>query len=152
MYSIEIEAHTSATPELVNELIQLSQQVTELDSGLTLADFNARMLDTQALILLARVEGELAGFKLGYALGSDTFYSWLGGVQADFRRLGLAKEMLLYQEKWAKAQGFSQIHVKTRNCYPAMINMLISNQYQIADLVADSQNLSKNKLYLQKRV
>ena len=152
MYSIEIEAFSSATPELLNEIVNLSQQITELDQGLTQQAFEQRMLNSQALILVARVEGELAGFKLGYAKNDREFYSWLGGVAPDFRQLGLAKEMLQYQEKWAKARGYHQIQVKTRNCYTAMLNMLISNNYQITDLQTDPANLARHKLHLQKSV
>ncbi|QIR16285.1 GNAT family N-acetyltransferase [Shewanella aestuarii] len=109
-----------------------------------------RLACHDCLILLAYVEGEVAGFKLGYAKTDGEFYSWLGGVLPDFRQLGLAKSMLEYQERWAQQQGYSLITVKTHNHFNAMLNMLVSSQYQITAIDTDKANVSLNKLHLQK--
>jgi len=152
MYSIEIKAESSLTPELTTQLIQLSQQIPELDRPLTSEVLNLRLQGKKCLILVAYVEGELAGFKLGYEQENAIFYSWLGGVASDFRRLGLAQSLLEYQETWACRQGYNHIQVKTMNRFPAMLNLLISNQYLITELSADPKSLVDHKLHLRKSI
>lgn len=152
MYSIEIKAESGLTPELATQLIQLSQQIPELDRPLTSEVLNQRLQGKKCLILVAYVEGELAGFKLGYEQEEAIFYSWLGGVASDFRRLGLAQSLLEYQETWARRQGYNHIQVKTMNRFPAMLNLLISNQYLITELSADPKSLVDHKLHLRKSI
>lgn len=152
MYSIEIKAESSLTPELAAQLIELSQQIPELDHPLTNEVLDQRLQGKTCLILVAYVEGELAGFKLGYEQEEAIFYSWLGGVAFDFRRLGLAQSLLEYQETWARRQGYNHIQVKTMNRFPAMLNLLISNQYLITELTADPKSLVDHKLYLCKSI
>ncbi|MGI2182568.1 GNAT family N-acetyltransferase [Shewanella oncorhynchi] len=152
MYSIEIKAESSLTPELAAQLIQLNQQIPELDHPLTNEVLDQRLQGKTCLILVAYVEGELAGFKLGYEQEEAIFYSWLGGVAFDFRRLGLAQSLLEYQETWARRQGYNHIQVKTMNRFPAMLNLLISNQYLITELTADPKSLVDHKLHLCKSI
>ncbi|WP_028766754.1 GNAT family N-acetyltransferase [Shewanella fidelis] len=152
MYTIEIEAVTEFTPATLAQVESVYRIIPEFESGYSREEISKRLLAGPALLLIAKVEGEVAGFKLGYQTEEQVFYSWLGGVAPDFRGLGLAKSLLEYQEKWAKEQGYQRIDVKTRNCFPAMLNMLISSQYQITAMINDAHNHSQNKLHLQKQV
>lgn len=152
MYSIEIQALTALTPELTEQLVELSQQIPELDRPLTSQILAERLTGKTCLILLAYVEAELAGFKLGYGQDETRFYSWLGGVASDFRRLGLAQSLLEYQETWAHRQGYRHIQVKTMNRFPAMLNLLIRNQYLITELSTDPKNLIDHRLHLSKSI
>ena len=152
MYNLEIREFTDATDTVCQLIAQLTQQVPELDCPHTQADIQQRLSATPCLILIAYVEGEAAGFKLGYARHDTEFYSWLGGVLPDFRQLGLAKSMLEYQEKWAAHKGYATLSVKTRNHFHAMLNMLVSRHYQITAIEADQSNISQHKLHLQKQL
>lgn len=152
MYSIEIKAETKLTSELAIQLVELSQQIPELNRPLTHEILAERLDGKTSLILLAFVEGELAGFKLGYEQEETIFYSWLGGVALDFRRLGLAQSLLEYQETWARRQGYNHIQVKTMNRFPGMLNLLINNRYMITELKADPRSLVDHKLHLSKTI
>ncbi|MCL1049839.1 GNAT family N-acetyltransferase [Shewanella abyssi] len=152
MYTIEIEAVTEFTAEALALLSSAYDAIPEFDQPYSSQEISNRLLATPSLLLIAKIEGEVAGFKLGYQTAENVFYSWLGGVAPDYRGLGLAKSLLEYQERWAREQGYSRIEVKTRNCFPAMLKMLINNQYQITAMTADNQHLSQNKLHLQKQV
>jgi len=152
MYTLAIREFTDATNTVCQLIAQLTQQVPELDSPQTQADIQQRLNSAPCLILIAYVEGEVAGFKLGYAKHDTEFYSWLGGVLPDFRQLGLAKSMLEYQEKWVAHKGYVTLSVKTRNQFNAMLNMLVSRQYQITAVEADQSNISQHKLHLQKQL
>ncbi|QQX80442.1 GNAT family N-acetyltransferase [Shewanella sp. KX20019] len=152
MYTIEIEAVTEFTPEVLTLLGSIYDAIPEFEQPYSNQEISSRLLATPSLLLLAKIEGEIAGFKLGYQMTDEVFYSWLGGVSPDYRGLGLAKSLLEYQERWTREQGYSRIDVKTRNCFPVMLKMLINNHYQITAMTADCQHLSQNKLHLQKLV
>ncbi|MEM1081592.1 MAG: GNAT family N-acetyltransferase, partial [Pseudomonadota bacterium] len=64
-------------------------QVPELDRYVSLEDFNIKLAEG-SLVLVAEIEGEAAGFKVGYPLSENTFYSWLGGVLPGYRQQGVA--------------------------------------------------------------
>lgn len=152
MYSIEIEAITEITPKIIEQLVSLCDAIPEFERPYSRQVLESRLHNTHALLLIARIEGEVAGFKLGYQTCDNVFYSWLGGVIPDFRGLGLASSLLAFQENWASKKGYARIEVKTRNCFPAMLNMLIASQYQITAMTADAGHPSQNRLHLQKTV
>ena len=83
------------------------------------------------LALVYCVDGRDVGFKLGFALNAEEFYSWIGGVLPKARGTGAAQAMLEFQEAWARQQGFQRLRVKSMNRYPAMLRLLIRNSYQI---------------------
>ncbi|WP_394390707.1 GNAT family N-acetyltransferase [Shewanella woodyi] len=150
MYQVEIVQTTIVTPELLQSLMELNQAIPEFDNAYPMTEYQIRLSDKPMLALFIKVEGEVAGFKLGYELNNGQFYSWLGGILPEFRGLGLAKQLLLAQECWAKEQGYHQIEVKTLNRFTSMLKMLISNQYQITNLKQDTDKLELNKISLQK--
>ncbi|WP_144211660.1 GNAT family N-acetyltransferase [Shewanella donghaensis] len=149
MLNIQIVAHTELTSDVANKIALISSRIHELDRAQTIESLQDRIGNNPCLLLIAYVEGELAGFKIGYQLNDDCFYSWLGGVDADFRKLGLAQSMLEHQEKWATGQGYLRLEVKTRNEFKAMLNMLVANHYQITK-IETAAIISRNKLFLQK--
>jgi predicted GNAT superfamily acetyltransferase len=96
------------------------------------AEFERRLSNDSALILIAYESSALAGFKLGYDRYRDgSWYSWLGGVTPAFRGRGIANALREYQEGWARSAGYRRIYVKTRNRFGAMRAMLASAGYQV---------------------
>lgn len=145
MYRVEVVQATLVTPELLHNLLELSQAIPEFDNAYPIAEYQTRLSGKPMLALFIKVEGEVAGFKLGYELNNGQFYSWMGGILTELRGLGLAKQLLLAQE-----QGYHRIEVKTLNRFTSMLKMLISNQYQITNLKQDTDKLELNKITLQK--
>ena len=96
------------------------------------------------LALVCEVDAEPVGFKLGYPLSADTFYSWLGGVHPAHRGSGIARALLLAQEEHCRRAGYQLLRVKSKNRFPAMLQMLVSQGYQIdgytpGELAADNK-------------
>jgi predicted GNAT superfamily acetyltransferase len=94
-----------------------------------------------SILLVAEVaEAEVAedrrtvGFKLGYPLSANTFYSWIGGVSPAYRGQGIARTLLEMQEALVRKQGYSVIRVKSMNRFPGMLHLLISAHYQVVDV------------------
>lgn len=51
----------------------------------------------------------IVGFKAGYALKAGHYYSWLGGVDPDYRRQGIANELMFRQHSWLREQGYEVV-------------------------------------------
>ncbi|BDM62793.1 N-acetyltransferase GCN5 [Shewanella sp. NFH-SH190041] len=149
MYATHIETISHTSPDQWHVVMQLYQQLPEFDNRHQLSDLSNTLQHKSHLLQLGYIAGELAGFKLGYALNDQIFYSWLGGVLPDYRNLGLAKHMLQQQEQWAKTQGYQVMQVKSSNRFRAMLTMLISRGYHITAL-AEHSNIADHQLTLQK--
>ncbi|WP_187380186.1 GNAT family N-acetyltransferase [Vibrio mimicus] len=117
----------------LNEVTQIVAKISEFAKSENEQSLQARLADKPSLVLVAEKDGELLGFKMGYALDSGTFYSWFGGVAPVARGHGVAQRLLEVQEAWALKQGYERIKVKSRNQFPAMLRLLIRNNYLIED-------------------
>ncbi len=96
-----------------------------------MAEYEDRINGRDFLLLLAENDGELAGFKLGYALDGSSFYSWLGGIHPNHRRQGIAKQLLQEQERLLLQSGYTMVTVKSMNRYAGMMILLLSHGYEI---------------------
>lgn len=86
---------------------------------------------------LAVQDCEWVAFKLGYRRGGSLFYSWLGGVDPDYRRRGLAAELTLRQHDEAATLGFSHVETRTRAANNAMIIVNLRQGFQVCGFEID---------------
>lgn len=118
-------------PASLKDVLLVDCQIPEFDGRNTLNKLQARIAKCEHLILGAYINNEPVAYKLGYALHANTFYSWLGAVAPKWRGKGIAQALLKAQEAWIKEHDYDAIHVKSMNRFPAMLSMLIKNDYQI---------------------
>jgi GNAT superfamily N-acetyltransferase len=85
----------------------------------TLADDLQEQQDV--LCLIAHLEGNPIGFKVGHRDRAGVYYSKCGGVLKDYRRLGLATRMHQWQVTFAKARGYRRIWFNTFNYFDNMV-------------------------------
>ena len=117
------------------ELLWVHERIGEFPGKASLSFYEERLRHRVSLALVAFWEGQLAGFKVGYQSElPETFYSWMGGVRAEFRGKGIATALAEEQERWAKAQGFTSVFFKTRNRFNEMIQFGIKRGFKIVDL------------------
>ena len=117
------------------ELLWVHERIPEFPGKASLDFYTERLKHRLHLALVAEKEGELLGFKVGYQSDKpDTFYSWMGGVRPEFRGKGIATSLAEEQERWAKAQGFNAVFLKTRNRFPGMIQFGVKRGFKIVDL------------------
>ena len=133
------------------DIVALSKQIPEFEQATTLERLQSRLDGAVSLILVAKLEEALVGYKVGYQLTEETFYSWLGGVVPEHRKHGVATLLLNYQEKWVLNSGYKQIKVKSMNRFPGMFNLLISNGYEIVG-IEESVCGSEGKIVFLKRL
>lgn len=116
----------------LDDVLAICRALPEFDKPLTIATLEDKIRHCPApLILIAKANQQLAGFKLGYSLSESKFYSWLGGVLPQYRRQRLAQALMDAQECYLIKQNFKSIHVKSMNKYRGMMTMLIANNYDI---------------------
>ncbi|MEJ2766471.1 GNAT family N-acetyltransferase [Photobacterium sp. MCCC 1A19761] len=118
----------------VAEAAAVLTQIEEFAYPTDEAGLQSRLRGHTSLILIAEVEGQPVGIKIGYALSETCFYSWLGGVTAGARGHGVAQALLAAQETWMREQGYVEVRVKSRNRFSAMLRLLLRNGYQIEHL------------------
>jgi GNAT superfamily N-acetyltransferase len=73
------------------------------------------------LCLIAHLEGNPIGFKVGHRDRAGVYYSKCGGVLKDYRRLGLATRMHQWQITFAKARGYYRVWFNTFNYFQNMV-------------------------------
>ena len=134
----------------IETVVELSQKIPEFINPPEYANYQARLGGMPHLILIAYVDGKPAGFKVGYQK-EDYFYSWMGAVLPDFRRLKLAKQLANKQEVWAKKQGYSKIIFKTRNQHKGMLIFALKNGFNIIGF-KERETIEVNRILLQKEL
>ena len=101
MFKFKIESIESVSDELLETLRNLEQQIF---SEPYTREKIARELRTKTDVvsLVAYSQGKPCGFKVGYALDSETFFSWIGGVVDAARRQGVARALMQEQHAIAR--------------------------------------------------
>ncbi|MBY0315066.1 MAG: GNAT family N-acetyltransferase [Bdellovibrionales bacterium] len=80
------------------------------------------------------------GFKLGYEIDQQIFYSWLGGVKKEYRQLGLASLMMKTLVEWCGARGYKSLRTKTRNEFPEMMILNLKHGFKITKTYLSKDN------------
>ncbi|AZZ98667.1 GNAT family N-acetyltransferase [Pseudoalteromonas sp. R3] len=119
----------------IEDMLVVEQQIPEFSNPKTREDILQRLAGRKYLALIASCDGQPVAYKLGYEQAPQQFYSWLGAVVPVCRGKGIARALLLEQERWCREQNFTHIEVKTMNRFKTMIQMLVSHDYHIAELI-----------------
>lgn len=123
------------TEGTLKDALFVLNNLPEFDPLFSPGYYEEKIKDKSPLILVAKVDGKLAGCKVGYDKFKDgSFYSWLGGVIPEYRRLGLAKELALRQEAWALQKGFESVKFKTLNRHKKMLTFALNHGFDIYNL------------------
>ncbi len=134
----------------IAELVTISRQIPEFTDPHGKEEYEKRLSGKKYLILVAYIDNQAVGFKVGYNKEDDTsFYSWMGGVLPAYRKAGVAKQLADVQETWAKENGFTSIRFKTRNKHKAMLMFAIKNGFQIT-AVEPREVLAEYRILLEK--
>ncbi|TVU61366.1 GNAT family N-acetyltransferase [Vibrio atlanticus] len=135
----------------LEEAVSVVEQITEFVKKESVASLSERLAGKTSLLLVAEEAGVLLGFKIGYELDENTFYSWFGGVSSLARNKGVAQAQLDVQELWVKQQGYQQLKVKSRNQFPAMLRLLLRNGYLIEKL-EEKEDINDHRIHFLKKI
>ncbi len=79
-------------------------------------------------------------------------YNWLGGTRRDWRGRGFFRALTEEQEAWAHDNGFSEIVVKTKNCFYDMRSTLDQLEFNVIKFEPDANDNRESKVYLSKQI
>lgn len=96
----------------------------------------------EPLLCRALAGGELVGFKLGYRRGDALFYSWLGGVDPDWRRRGIADRLIMLQHEALAARGYRFVETRTRAVNAAMLIVNLRAGFTISGYETDAKGIA----------
>jgi GNAT superfamily N-acetyltransferase len=73
------------------------------------------------LALIAHLEGNPVGYKIGYRDRPGYYHSWTGGVLRDYRGQGVAKRLQHWQHAWLRSRGYRTVGFNSFNKFRAMV-------------------------------
>ncbi|MCD4796120.1 MAG: GNAT family N-acetyltransferase [Candidatus Cloacimonetes bacterium] len=132
----------------IKEAVAISRKIPEFNDPYNEKEYLLRFNNKKHLILVAYYKNNAVGFKAGYET-EDGFYTWMGGVLQEYRRMNIARKLARSQEKWLKENDFKKIKLKTLNKHKAMIHFALSEGFKIVGCEPD-KNSDLNKIFLEK--
>ncbi|WP_299119122.1 GNAT family N-acetyltransferase [uncultured Tenacibaculum sp.] len=93
--------------------------------------------------IIAYYNNNPVGFKIGYQYDTNTFYSWVGGVLAQYRKKGIASKLAKLQENWALQNGFKKLRTKSMNKFKPMLILNLKNGFDIIQVYTNEKGQTK---------
>lgn len=99
------------------------------------AFFHRRFLGRyNGLRLIASLDNRPVGFFLGFELKPSVYFSWLFGVLPEFRRKGIASQLMDAVHAWATEHGYASIRFECQNEHRPMLHLAIAREYDVAGI------------------
>lgn len=105
---------------------------------------------TKLLVIVAMDGKKVIGYKIGYEIDKDTFYSWLGGVNPDYRGQGIASTLMEKQHQYLKEKCYKVVRTKTMNRWRNMLVLNLKTGFDVVETYTDEKGL--HKIILEKRL
>ncbi len=116
--------------DLYNQIFRPSRDI---------ASFRRRYLGRYNILqMLACVKDKPVGFFLGFELKPTTFFAWFYGVLPDFRRQGIASQLMEAAHSWAVQHEYEMIRVECHNSHRPLLHLSIALGYDIVGIRWDA--------------
>ena len=132
--------------KVLNDIIKLHKDIFGSVDNL----INRMESKPHLLINIALDNDKLIGYKIGYALDHDKFYSWLGGVDANYRNYGVATNLMEQQQQFLRDNGYQSVQTKTKNKWRSMLILNIKKGFDVIGVYTDDK--SEKKILLEKKL
>jgi GNAT superfamily N-acetyltransferase len=86
------------------------------------------------LMLVARLGDRPVGFFLGFELKPTVYFSWFYGVLPEFRRQGIASQLMDAVHSWALQNEYESIRFECHNQHRPMLHLAIAHGYDIVGI------------------
>ncbi|MCS7047079.1 MAG: GNAT family N-acetyltransferase [Gemmataceae bacterium] len=90
------------------------------------------------LMFVARIEDRPVGFFMGFELKPGTFFSWFYGVLPEYRRQGIASQLMDAVHSWARQNDYEFVRFECHNQHRPMLHLAIARGYDITGLRWDA--------------
>ncbi len=136
----------------IEEVLKVNATIVEFDAPCQKKYFEKRYKDKEKIIIVAYINNQPAGYIVGYDEFEDgSFYCWMTGVNPNFRKKGVLKALMDYEDKWAKEKGYNKIKIKTRNNLREMLSYLLKYGFFFTKVV-QYPNINDNRIFLEKEL
>ncbi len=126
---------------LYKGFIQLHKKTFGEDLTLKLEQDLSRKFN--CAIWIAHENEKVLGFKLGYELDIESYYSWRGAVYEKYRNQGIGSALMIAQHNWVKEQGYKRVQTKTRNKWRKMLILNLKHGFNITGTTLDEKETMK---------
>lgn len=86
------------------------------------------------LRLIARIGQQPVGFFLGFELKPTVFFAWFYGVVPEFRRMGIASQLMEAVHEWARQHEYDSVRFECHNQHRPMLHLAIAKLYDIVGM------------------
>ncbi len=120
-------------PEELPALVKLYNQIFRPPRDLE--SFQRRYQGRYNILqMLAYVGDRPVGFSLGFELKPAVYFSWFYGVLPEFRRQGIASQLMEAVPSWAKLNDYESIRFECHNQHRPMLHLAIALEYDIVGI------------------
>lgn len=140
--------HYKSIPDskILDGIIQLHNEIFG-DSK----DLVGRLMEKPKLRIEVALENKkVVGYKIGYAHKREQFYSWLGGVDAEYRNKGIASKLMEQQHQHLIENGYKAVQTQTKNKWRGMLILNIKSGFDIIGTYTDNEG--EPKIILEKKL
>ena len=114
-------------------LVQLYNQIFR--PGRDLDSFQRRFRGRyNTLQLVARICDRPVGFFLGFELKPAVYFAWFYGVVPEYRRQGIASQLMDAVHSWARQNDYESIRFECHNQHRPMLHLAIAQEYDIVGM------------------
>ena len=86
------------------------------------------------LQLVARLRDEPVGFFLGFELKPTVYFGWFFGVLPEYRRQGIASQLMDAVHSWAHQNEYESIRIECHNHHRPTLQLALSLGYDIVGI------------------
>ncbi|MBO0588553.1 GNAT family N-acetyltransferase [Sporosarcina sp. E16_8] len=132
--------------EIVDGILQLHESVFK-GSNMLVEKIKSK---PKVLINVALDQSTVVGYKIGYELNSDKYYSWYGAVHEEYRGKGVASRLLDQQHCYLVKSGYQIVQTKTRNKWRSMLILNIKKGFNVMETFTDDEGI--HRIVLEKKL
>jgi GNAT superfamily N-acetyltransferase len=86
------------------------------------------------LQLVARLGDRPVGFFIGFELKPTVYFAWFYGVLPEFRRQGIASQLMEAVHSWAQQNEYDSVRFECHNQHRPMLHLAIALEYDIVGI------------------
>jgi GNAT superfamily N-acetyltransferase len=120
-------------PEDLPVIVQMYNQIFRPPRSLE--SFRRRFRGRYNLLhLVARIKDQPVGFFLGFELKPTVYFAWFYGVLPDYRRQGIASQLMDAVHSWARQNDYESVRFECHNQHRPMLHLAIAQEYDIVGM------------------
>ncbi|ASV69506.1 GNAT family N-acetyltransferase [Cytobacillus kochii] len=134
-----ITYHTIPEADVLNDILKLHEDIFGTSDNL----ITNMLSKSKLLVIIAKDGKKIVGYKIGYTIDSTKFYSWLGGIDANYRKQGIASILMKKQHQYLRNNGFRIVQTKTMNKWRNMLILNIKSGFDIIHTYTNEKGIHK---------